>query len=93
MYGPGNFMQIFGFFWASLTGFVFFLIWVAVLLLLVRFLLIGTRAAKLYLRSNGEHDGLLPQRATSATTPAPAAPATTTPATKPAPRPRTPKVP
>ena len=64
-------------------GFIFFLIWLAVVLLFVRFLLIGTRAAKSYLRSRGEHDGLLPRNNAPA---APAAPAATTTAA-----PRTPK--
>ncbi|MCU1417497.1 MAG: hypothetical protein JWP32_1671 [Schumannella sp.] len=76
-----------------LVGSILFLIWVALLVLLVRFLLIGTRAAKLYLRTNGAPDGVLPPRATT-TTVAPAAttPAATTPAaTRPVPRPRTPK--
>lgn len=86
------------------TGFVLFLIWLAVLLLFVRFLLIATRAAKVYLRSQGEHDGLLPRPAPAPAPTAPAAaPRTTTTApptaptkpaaTKPAPRPRTPKPP
>lgn len=81
-----------------ITGFVFFLIWVAVLLLFVRFLLIATRAAKVYLRNNGEHDGLLPRPAPMPAAPAPGrtAPTASAPAaaaTKPAPRPRTPKTP
>lgn len=86
-----------------MTGLVLFLIWLAVVLLFVRFLLIATRAAKVYLRSQGEHDGLLPARAATPTAPAPAAaapasaprtarPATTAP-TKPTPKPRTPKTP
>jgi hypothetical protein len=73
------------------VGLVFFLIWLAIILLLVRFLLIGTRAAKAYLRSQGQHDGLLPQRAAApATTVAPAAPAATTTTTRTT-TPRTPK--
>jgi len=75
------------------VGLIFFVVWVAIIVLLVRFLLIGTRAAKAYLRSQGLHDGVLQQRAAAPVAPvAPAAPATTT-VTKPAPRaPRTPKV-
>ena len=45
-----------------ITGFVVFLIWVAILVLLVRFLLIGTRAAKFYLTQHGQDAGLLPRR-------------------------------
>jgi hypothetical protein len=81
----------------SITAFIGFLIWVAVVILLVRFLLIGTRAAKLYLTQNGQDDGVFPKRPTP-----PVAPATTprttatptakaaTPATKPVPKPRKP---
>jgi len=74
-----------------ITGFILFLVWLAVIILFVRFLIIATRAAKLYLRTNGQHDGLLPHR--PAAPPTAAAPAATPPATKPAPRPRTPKAP
>jgi hypothetical protein len=74
------------------TGFVLFLVWLAVVILFVRFLLIATRAAKVYLRNNGQHDGLLPSRAAAPASPV--APAAATPATKPAPRtPRTPPKP
>ena len=59
-------------------------------MLFVRFLLIATRAAKVYLRNNGHHDGVLPSRVRAAPR-APAPAATAPPATKPAPRPRTPK--
>ena len=94
-YGPGGWWEnITHVLWGIGSFFVgafFFLVWLAVIVLFVRFLLIGTRAAKTYLRNNGVHDGVLPQRPA---TPA-AAPATTVspaaPATKPAPRPRTPK--
>jgi hypothetical protein len=75
------------------AGFFLFLIWLAVVVLFVRFLLIGTRAAKLYLRNHGAHDGVLPNRsaAPAASAAAPSATAPTT-ATKPAPRaPRPPK--
>jgi hypothetical protein len=73
------------------VGLIFFVIWVAIIVLLVRFLIVGTRAAKAYLRSQGQYDGVLPQRVTSpGATAAPAA--TTTTVTKPAPRtPRAPK--
>lgn len=70
-----------------ITGFILFLIWLAVVILFVRFLLIATRAAKVYLRNNGQHDGVLPTR------PIAPAPTTVAPAAKPAPRPRTPKSP
>jgi hypothetical protein len=63
----------------SITGFIAFLIWIGVLILLVRFLLIGTRAAKLYLSQNGQDSGLFPRRPEPPATPAPAAaPSTTT---------------
>jgi hypothetical protein len=59
-------------------GVIVFLIWLAIIVLLVRFLLIATRAAKVYLRSQGEHDGVLPQRTGAGVAPAaPAAPAST----------------
>src|SRR4051812_37866247 len=76
------------------AGLLLFLIWLAVIILFVRFLLVATRAAKVYLRNNGEHDGVLPQRGWTpgGTTATSAAPAATTPATT-ATRTRTPKVP
>lgn len=75
-----------------MTGLVLFLVWLAVVILFVRFLLIATRAAKAYLRNQGEYDGVWPRAAAPApTAPAPAAPAPA--AAKPAPRPRTPKSP
>ena len=82
-YGPGGWWDtISHVLWGIGSFFVgafFFLIWLAVIVLFVRFLLIGTRAAKTYLRNNGVHDGVMPARTAAA--PA-AAPATT----KPAPR-------
>jgi hypothetical protein len=99
-YGDGRpdgvFGVLLGIGW-SITAFIAFLIWVAILVLLVRFLLIGTRAAKLYLTQNGRDAGVFPRRptppaapaATARTTAAPAAkPATS--ATKPIPKPRKP---
>lgn len=80
----------------SVTAFIGFLIWLAIVVLLVRFLLIATRAATLYLSQNGQDAGLLPKRPVPPTAPAAAAPRTTTtaatatkpmPATKPAPKP------
>jgi hypothetical protein len=98
-YGPGgwwdNITHVLWGIGSFFIGVIFFLIWLAVIVLFVRFLLIGTRAAKTYLRNNGEHDGVLPQRVTAPAAPATttaAAPATTT-TTRPAPRPRTPKTP
>jgi hypothetical protein len=79
----------------SITAFIAFLIWLAIIVLLVRFLVIGTRAAKLYLSQNGQDAGLFPRRPVAPTAPA-AAPRTTTtapttaptkPVTKPAPKP------
>ncbi len=101
-HGPGGvFGVLLGIGW-SITAFIGFLIWVAILVLLVRFLLIGTRAAKLYLTQNGHDAGVFPKRptppgapaaATRTTTTAPATttkpvtkPATVTPATKPVPK-------
>jgi hypothetical protein len=79
----------------GITAFIGFLIWVAVIVLLVRFLLIGTRAAKLYLTQHGQDAGVFPKRPTPPTAPA-ATPRTTTapvvkpvtPATKPVPKPK-----
>lgn len=73
----------------SITAFIAFLIWVAILVLLVRFLLIGTRAAKLYLTQNGHDAGVFPKRPTPPAAPAAAARTTTTPAAKPATGPAT----
>lgn len=88
-WGPGNWWDGIGhvFYAIStfLVGAILFLIWLAIIILLVRFLLIGTRAAKTYLRSQGVHDGVLPARAAApATTAAPAAAPTTTTRTRPA---------
>ena len=75
----------------SITGFIAFLIWLAIIALLVRFLVIGTRAAKLYLSQNGQDAGLFPKRPVPPMAPA-AAPRTTAttptkPVAKPAPKP------
>jgi len=88
-HGPGGLWGVLmGIGW-SITAFVAFLIWVGILILLVRFLLIGTRAAKLYLSQNGHDAGLFPKRPVP---PAPAATPRTTatpPATKPVAKPAT----
>jgi hypothetical protein len=96
MFGWGHgwgFFEAWGALASWIAGFFLFLVWLAIVVLFVRFLLIATRAAKVYLRNNGHNDGLLPQRAPSApatSAPATSAPAATAPAatTKPAPRPR-----
>lgn len=100
-YGDGRpdgvFGVLLGIGW-SITAFIAFLIWVAILVLLVRFLLIGTRAAKLYLTQNGHDAGVFPRRptpptapaSTARTTTAPVAKPATAPATKPTPKPRKP---
>ena len=82
-WGPGgfDFFHVWGLLASWAAGFILFLIWLAVVVLFVRFLLIATRAAKVYLRNNGHHDGVLPNRPA-----APAAPAATTTTTRPAPR-------
>jgi cell division protein FtsN len=91
--------EVFGALAWGFVGFILFLLWLGVILLVVRFLLIGTRAAKHYLRVNGQHEGVLPQPKPSAPSAPAAAPRTTTtppaPAAvaKPAPKPRTPKAP
>lgn len=84
-HGPGGvFGVLLGIGW-SITAFIGFLIWVAILVLLVRFLLIGTRAAKLYLTQNGKDAGVFPKRPTPPGAPAAAAKTTTAaPAAKPA---------
>lgn len=92
-YGDGRpdgvFGVLLGIGW-SITAFIGFLIWVAILVLLVRFLLIATRAAKLYLTQNGHDAGVFPKRPTPPGAPAAAKPAATVakPATKPAPKPK-----
>ncbi len=78
-----NYFELMARLGSVLVGSILFLIWLALIVLVVRFLLIGTRAAKVYLRNNGHHDGVLPMRGA-----APAAPAAAAPTTKPAPRPR-----
>jgi hypothetical protein len=85
-----NFFEVMTTLATWITGLIVVLIWLAVVVLFVRFLIIATRAAKLYLRLNGQHDGVLPKGVSLpvATAPAAAAPASTT---KPAPKPRTPK--
>jgi hypothetical protein len=77
----------FGWFWhigSFIGGLILTVAIVVVAVLLVRYLIVATRAAQFYLDS---HDTARP-----ATTTAPAA-APATPVTKPAPRPRTPKTP
>lgn len=86
-----NFFEIMATIATWITGLILFLIWLAVVLLFVRFLLIATRAAKVYLRNNGEHDGVLPRGATLPGPTAPSASAAPASTARPAPRPRTPK--
>ena len=69
----------------SITAFILFLIWLGVIVLLVRFLVIATRAAKHYLSQNGQEPGLFPKRPVAPTAPAAAAPTTTAPRTTTAP--------
>jgi len=82
-HGPGGILGVLLTIGWGITAFVGFLIWVAIIILLVRFLLIGTRAAKLYLTQNGADAGVFPKRPTPPV--APAAPAATAPTTKAAP--------
>lgn len=90
-FGPQwNFLEIIATIASWFAGLIIFLIWLAVLVLVVRFLIIATRAAKVYLRNHGEYDGVLPRGisipgVTRTAPPAPAAPAA------PASKPRTPK--
>jgi hypothetical protein len=90
--GPdGLFGVLLGIGW-GITAFIGFLIWLSVIILLVRFLLIGTRAAKFYLSQNGQDAGLFPKRPVPPTAPAAAAAPRTTanaPATKPVAKPPT----
>lgn len=84
-YGPGGWWDgIMHAFWSIgsfFVGALFFLVWLAIIVLFVRFLLIGTRAAKVYLKNNGHHDGVLPARPAGA-------PAAAAAPTRPTPRPR-----
>ncbi len=100
-YGDGRPDGVWGFLMGigwSITAFIAFLIWLAIIILLVRFLVIATRAAKLYLSQNGQDAGLFPKRPVPPTAPAAAAPTTTAPTTtaptkpvtKPVPNPRKP---
>ncbi|MEO5921288.1 MAG: hypothetical protein ABIQ01_09115 [Pseudolysinimonas sp.] len=68
----------------GITGFVAFLIWIGIIILLVRFLLIATRAAKVYLTQNGHDAGVFPKRPTPPVAPAAAQRTTTAPVVKPA---------
>jgi hypothetical protein len=87
MYGPGH--GFFGGLWhiaAFLGGLVLTAALVALAVLLVRYLVVATRAAQLYIDAHSA-----PGSAPAATEPPPATPPA--PAAKPAPRPRTPKTP
>ena len=100
MYGPGHGWG-FGLFWqigAFIGGLLLTVALIALAILLVRYLLVATRAAQLYVDArSGPGTAPAATEPPPATPPAPAAaPAPTTPApaaTKPAPRPRTPKTP
>jgi hypothetical protein len=85
-----NFFEIIATVASWFAGLVLFLIWLAIVVLFVRFLLIGTRAAKVYLRSNGVHDGVLPR---GIAMPATGDGASSAPATTASPKPRTPRPP
>ncbi|WP_395638481.1 hypothetical protein [Pseudolysinimonas sp.] len=95
MYGPGHGWG-FGLFWqigAFLGGLVLTAAIVVLAILLVRYLIVATRAAQLYVDTHSP--AATPPATTSTETP-PAAtepPPATPPSTKPAPRPRTPKTP
>ena len=91
MYGPGHGWG-FGLLWqigAFLGGLVLTVAIVALAILLVRYLIVATRAAQLYVDSHSAPG------ATPPATPPTTEPPTTPPAAaaKPAPRPRTPKTP
>lgn len=100
MFGPGwGFWHSLQAIFASLGGFLLVLILLAIAVLLVRYLLIATKAAELYLAQNKPTD---PGTTTWAANPAaPTAPTTpvvpdvppTPPTTTPAPRTRAPKTP
>jgi hypothetical protein len=80
----------FGWFWhigSFIGGLILTAALVVVAVLLVRYLIVATRAAQFYLDS---HDTVRPA---TTTTPAATEPPPATPVTKPAPRPRTPKTP
>ena len=99
-HGPGGFGLIGGIFADVLAGLVFiicFIIVVGLLVVLVRFLLVATKAAEIYVSKNGPVQPVAPATpATTATTtqattvPAATAPATKSPTTT---RTRTPKTP
>lgn len=93
MYGPGHGWG-FNLFWqigAFLGGLVVTAAIIALAILLVRFLIVATRAAQLYVDSHSAP--ATPPAATAPVTPPATEPPPTTPPTKPAPRPRTPKTP
>ena len=89
--GPGPFgpfahfaMMIVG----GLLWLFMLLVVIALIFLLVRFLLVATKAHQLYITLNSP-----PPATPAATASAAGTPATTAPATKPAPKPRSPKTP
>ncbi|NYF11473.1 cytoskeletal protein RodZ [Leifsonia sp. AK011] len=99
-YGDGPFtwightilMLVSGFFW--LVG---VLVTIALVVLLVRFLLVATKAAQIYVANHTAEKPETPVESASETAPAtasePTAATPTKPATKPAAKPRTPKTP
>lgn len=89
-YGPFDFIHglgllVVGFFWLIALAVI-----VAVLVLLVRFLLVATRAARLYVEKNSPTAPVTPAAPAS---PAPTTVTPTTPVEKPDTKPRTPKAP
>lgn len=81
-----------------LGGFVWLLgiaLMLAVLFFLIRFLLVATRAAQLYVNQHAPAEAARPTEAAPAATPATTSTTAATPtaATKPAPKPRTPRKP
>lgn len=91
-YGPGLGFDFFHMMQLIVGGFIalfVFLVAVALVILLVRFLLVGTRAAQLYIAKNSP---AAPAESAGPATPTTVAPApTTAPATKPATRSPKPK--
>lgn len=93
--GPNGYFHLVGLLVSGVVWIFFFLLSVALIFILVRFLLIATKAAHIYVARNSPAKPVVPPaHEVSPAPPAPAAPAApVVAATKPATKPRTPKTP
>jgi hypothetical protein len=92
-WGFGPFAHIVGAIVYGLFSLFVILVVIATLFLLVRFLLVATKAAQIYVAKNSPPRPVAPEPTTGPTRTAPDAAAPTTAQTRPVPRTRTPKTP